>query len=94
MTAFSFSDLRIKSMQIKGERPLIVILSGAGLSAESGIPTYRNADNNWNRTDSMDSVDMKHRPQLVFDSINRRIEAYDQAKPNAAHISIAEFKKK
>lgn len=91
MTAFSFSDLRIKSMQIKSERPLIVILSGAGLSAESGIPTYRNADNNWNRTDSMDSVDMKHRPQLVFDSINRRIEAYDQAKPNAAHISIAEF---
>lgn len=81
MTAFSFSDLRIKSMQIKGERPLIVILSGAGLSAESGIPTYRNADNNWNRTDSMDSVDMKHRPQLVFDSINRRIEAYDQANP-------------
>ena len=94
MTAFSFSDLRIKSMKIKGERPLIVILSGAGLSAESGIPTYRNADNNWNRTDSMDSVDMKHRPQLVFDSINRRIEAYDQAQPNAAHISIAEFKKK
>ena len=94
MSAFSFSDLRIKSMQIKGERPLIVILSGAGLSAESGIPTYRNADNNRNRTDSMDSVDMKHRPQLVFDSINRRIEAYDQAKPNAEHISIAEFKNK
>lgn len=83
MTAYSFADLRIKSMQIKGERPVIVILSGAGLSAESGIPTYRNADNNWNRTDSMDSGDMKHRPQLVFDSINRRIEAYDQAKPNA-----------
>ena len=94
MTAYSFTDLRIKSMQIKGERPVIVILSGAGLSAESGIPTYRNADNNWNRTDSMDSGDMKHRPQLVFDSINRRIEAYDQAKPNAAHLSIAEFKKK
>lgn len=94
MTAYSFADLRIKSMQIKGERPVIVILSGAGLSAESGIPTYRNADNNWNRTDSMDSVDMKHRPQLVFDSINRRIEAYDQAKPNAAHLSIAKFKKK
>lgn len=93
MTAYSFTDLRIKSMQIKGERPVIVILSGAGLSAESGIPTYRNADNNWNRTDSMDSVDMKHRPQLVFDSINRRIEAYDQAKPNAAHLSIAELKR-
>ena len=91
MTAFSFSDLRIKSMQIKSERPLIVILSGAGLSAESGIPTYRNADNNWNRTDSMDSVDMKHRPQLVFDSINRRIEAYDQAKPNAAHLALAKL---
>ena len=66
MAAYSFADLRIKSMQIKGERPVIVILSGAGLSAESGIPTYRNADNNWNRTDSMDSVDMKHHPQLVW----------------------------
>ena len=91
MSAFSFSDLRIISMQIKGERPLIVILSGAGLSAESGIPTYRNADNNWNRTDSMDSVDMKHRPQLVFGSINRRIEAYDQAKPNAAQLALAKL---
>lgn len=49
MTAYSFTDLRIKSMQIKGERPVIVILSGAGLSAESGIPTYRNADNNWKK---------------------------------------------
>ena len=46
MTAFSFSDLRIKSMQIKGERPVIVILSGAGLSDKSSITKYRNADNN------------------------------------------------
>lgn len=38
MTAYSFTDLRIKSMQIKGERPVIVILSGAGLSAEAAFP--------------------------------------------------------
>lgn len=43
MTAFSFSDLRIKSMQIKGERPLIVILSSRtfGRKRHSHIPQCR-----------------------------------------------------
>ena len=87
-------DFSLRTKMIKSERPVIVILSGAGLSAESGIPTYRSPGNQWNRTGSLYAEHMRHTPQLVFDSMNQRIEAYGQTKPNAAHFAIADFKKK
>ena len=87
-------DFSLRTKMIKSERPVIVILSGAGLSAESGIPTYRSPGNQWNRTSSLYAEHMRHTPQLVFDSLNQRIEAYGQTKPNAAHFAIADFKKK
>ena len=34
-------EVNFKELTFKGERPLVFILSGAGLSAESGIPTFR-----------------------------------------------------
>ena len=86
-------DFSLRTKMIKSERPVIVILSGAGLSAESGIPTYRSPGNQWNRTGSLYAEHMRHTPQLVFDSMNQRIEAYGQTKPNAAHFAIADFKK-
>lgn len=84
--------LQIQTITTKAQRPVIVILSGAGLSAESGIPTYRGPDNKWNRSGSLNAGHMKHNPQMVFDSMNARIQAYGQTKPNAAHFAIAKFK--
>ena len=37
-------EVNFKELTFKGERPLVFILSGAGLSAESGIPTFRDAN--------------------------------------------------
>ncbi len=87
------SLLQLRTQIPKADRPVIVILSGAGLSAESGIPTYRNPDNSWSRSDSLNAGHMRNAPQIVFDSMNRRINAYTQAKPNSAHVAIAEFRK-
>lgn len=43
-------EVNFKELTFKGERPLVFILSGAGLSAESGIPTFRDANGLWRNT--------------------------------------------
>ncbi len=86
--------LKLRSRKWRKPRPVIVILSGAGLSAESGIPTYRNAANGWQRSAPLYAEDFKRDPSAVFDNINARIKAYDNAKPNRAHLAIAGFAKK
>lgn len=40
-------EVNFKELTFKGERPLVFILSGVGLSAESGIPTFRDANGLW-----------------------------------------------
>ncbi|RIX40311.1 MAG: NAD-dependent deacylase [Rhodocyclales bacterium GT-UBC] len=70
----------------------LVVFSGAGVSAESGLPTFRDANGLWNAAswERMSSPQgWKKDPKAVLDFYNaRRIEAW-QAKPNAAHLAIA-----
>ncbi|NIA00117.1 NAD-dependent deacylase [Massilia sp. CCM 8734] len=70
----------------------IVVLSGAGLSAESGLPTFRDANGLWNNF-SLEEVATPQgwaaNPEAVLAFYNeRRLSAY-QAAPNAAHQAIA-----
>ena len=70
----------------------IVVLSGSGVSAESGLPTFRDSNGLW-KTFSWQEVaspeGWKARPEAVLDFYNeRRKQAWD-AKPNAAHLAIA-----
>lgn len=64
---------------------------GAGLSAESGIPTYRDPQSNWQTTNAFDSEEAKRNPQLFLRGTNERIREWKDAKPNAAHAAIADF---
>lgn len=86
------------SMMIKkwrSERPSIFILSGAGLSVESGIPTYRGAGSDpENDSTSLSAGYMRALPERVFKATNQRISDFDHCRPNAAHLAIAEFVKK
>ncbi len=86
--------VRLKNRFWRKERPVIVILSGAGLSAESGIATFRDPSNGWVRTGALDARDYERDPKAVIEVVNRRIEAYDGARPNAAHEAIARFVKR
>lgn len=74
--------------------PIIFILSGAGLSAESGLRTFRGDNGLWKEVDpsKVDSATalMLH-PEKVFEFMNERIKRYSKAQPNAAHRAIAEF---
>jgi NAD-dependent deacetylase len=74
----------------------IVVLSGAGISAESGLKTFRDGDGLWmgyNVEDVATPRAFKKDPQLVLNFYNERRREVAAAKPNAAHIGLAELEK-
>ena len=75
----------------------LVVLTGAGISAESGISTFRDAGGLWEGYDVMEVASPqgwgKNR-ELVLDFYNQRRRNLKDAKPNAAHLALAELQKK
>ncbi len=72
----------------------LVILTGAGISAESGLKTFRDSDGLWEGyevTDVATPGAWKKNPQLVLDFYNQRRNNVLDAKPNAAHFGLAEL---
>lgn len=70
----------------------IVVLTGAGVSAESGLKTFRDGDGLWNGYNVYDVATpgaWKKNPQLVLDFYNDRRRDVAAAKPNAAHTGLA-----
>jgi NAD-dependent deacetylase len=70
----------------------IVILTGAGLSAESGLHTFRDKDGIWSKYDYRDVATPEgyHRnPSLVLNFYNERRRQSAGVQPNAAHIALA-----
>jgi len=75
----------------------IVIFSGAGLSAESGIATFRDSDGLWeNHTieDVATPLGWMKNPTLVLDFYAQRFWQMQQCQPNAAHRAIAQLAKR
>ncbi|NWG29374.1 MAG: NAD-dependent deacylase [Ignavibacteriaceae bacterium] len=72
----------------------IVFFTGAGISAESGIPTFRGKEGLWNKfkPEELANFDAFMRnPELVWEWYNYRRKIVHEAKPNAAHLTIAEM---
>ena len=70
----------------------IVVLTGAGVSAESGVSTVRDSDGLWekHRVEDVASIEGWYRdPALVLDFYNARRAQLATVRPNAAHIAIA-----
>jgi len=70
----------------------IVILTGAGISAESGLGTFRDEDGLWARhsiEDVATPAAFLRNPALVHDFYNQRRAQAARAKPNAAHLALA-----
>lgn len=74
----------------------IVILTGAGVSAESGLPTFRAADGLWegHRIEDVATPEafLRH-PALVQQFYNQRRAALKTVQPNAAHMAIARLQR-
>lgn len=75
----------------------VVILTGAGISAESGIKTFRDSGGLWenHRIEDVASPEgWQRNPKLVLDFYNQRRRQLLQAQPNRAHLALAELEKK
>lgn len=84
-------------MDMSAKPKKIVVLSGSGISAESGLPTFRDANGLWRNHDwrQLASPDgwRKH-PELVLEFYNERRAQAAAAQPNAAHRALAELESK
>src|SRR5690349_20495304 len=77
-------------------KPKLVVLTGAGISAESGLRTFRDSDGLWegyNVTDVATPRAWRKDPQLVLNFYNERRKNVAAAQPNAAHHGLAELEK-
>ena len=74
----------------------LVILSGAGMSAESGISTFRDAGGLWDKYPVMQVASAEgyvRDPELVINFYNERRKQLLDVEPNAGHIALAELEK-
>ena len=75
----------------------LVVLTGAGVSAESGFATFRDTGGLWEQYDVNDvaSIEGWYRNRsLVLDFYNQRRAQLKDAKPNAAHLALAELEQR
>lgn len=78
------------------KRKKITVLTGAGVSAESGISTFRDSDGLWenHNVEDVASIEGWYRnPSLVLDFYNARRAQLPDVRPNAAHVAIAGLEK-
>src|SRR3978361_125123 len=78
-------------------KPKLVILTGAGISAESGLRTFRDSDGLWegyNIEDVATPDAWRRNPVLVQTFYNERRKSVLEAKPNAAHFALAKLEEK
>ena len=74
----------------------IVVLTGAGMSAESGLKTFRDADGLWEGHNVMEVATPEGfaaNPELVLEFYNQRRRQLFEVTPNSAHFGLAELEK-
>jgi NAD-dependent deacetylase len=89
-------DKIIASLNLAMQKKKLVILTGAGISAESGLKTFRDSDGLWEGYDINEvatATAWRKNPAIVLEFYNMRRQNVREAKPNAAHIFLAELEK-
>jgi len=78
------------------DRQPCVVLTGAGVSTESGIPDFRSPGGIWAQYDPMEyaTIDAFRRdPEKVWDFYSKRLGLLAEAEPNGAHLALAELER-
>lgn len=76
------------------DKKKLVVLTGAGISAESGLKTFRDSDGLWEGYDINEvatATAWKRNPELVLEFYNMRRKGVKEAVPNEAHYALAEL---
>lgn len=76
------------------EAKKVVFFTGAGISAESGIPTFRGKDGIWNKLKPEELANFNafmRNPQMVWEWYNHRKKIIHNSQPNKGHLAIAEM---
>ncbi len=91
------SNILIKEKRGFDKKKKIVVLTGAGISQESGIQTFRDADGLWEGHDVMEVASPEgwhNNMELVLDFYNQRRAQLNTVNPNEAHLALAELEEK
>lgn len=78
-------------------KPKLVISTGAGISAESGLATFRDSDGLWANYNVMEVASHEgylKNPSLIHDFYNHRRKEAAKAEPNAAHLALAKLEER
>ena len=90
------SDFSILKQRLTDARA-VTVLTGAGISADSGVPTFRGADGLWRtyRAEDLATPEAFERdPRLVWEWYNWRRELIATKQPNAAHYALVELERR
>jgi NAD-dependent deacetylase len=93
MSKFTFSTNLLETLR---NAKRVAVLTGAGISAESGIATFRDPDGLWAkfRPEELASMDgFLKNPTLVWEWYQARREVIDRVKPNPGHYALVELQK-
>lgn len=88
------TEISSSFIQILANANNVVVLTGAGVSAESGIKTFRDPDGLWARFNPAELASPKgfmSNPELVWEWYQHRREIVHESKPNPGHYAIAEL---
>jgi NAD-dependent deacetylase len=86
-----FSDKFIRTLKNSNK---VVVLTGAGVSAESGVPTFRGADGLWQKFKPEELATFaafEKNPKLVWEWYQHRRDIINNIKPNPGHYAIAQM---
>lgn len=90
---YNFSDIKERLYDSEA----VTVLTGAGISAESGVPTFRGNNGFWKNFKPEDLATpeaFKSNPKLVWEWYDWRRRTLSTIKPNPAHVAIAEIEKR